>query len=689
MPISLLAKQTIEQIDGNRVSLLTSTGLSPDDLCKLDDAGLLQLQEQLLMGSVWGRWEFPAEWGLGKWRTLGRRSYRLDLALPEGVDHRSPYAQRVWRELLRLTLAMRLWPSQWAVMAKPGTIRTSLGVVGQIVKKIGESNGAPFWARINRSLAREHGGKAGPTHANTILHYHKMGALPDGPTPTRRSGLQARRDRTDEPEHRSAAHSSRQWMPFPDGYTSAAGWRACYMLREVGPALLAVLEQVESLPATTRGRSGQPLTKNAVRIANKARRDEIVARWDWRSPDGTPLRSLPFTISIVAEGERPRQYASWPPATYAQATQLLYLLQACHLWVVALSVAGRHGEIVEMKMDCIRRESSSTPTAGFVTWKLEGVLGREAEVPLPNTVILALQQQMRLATLLKRRHGVAHDYLWIKSGKGNNDAAGPLHDLDSMLHKFNSAFELDGLMEKTALHMHRFRKTFVRIVALALVHAPKILMDLLGHRDEQMTVMRYVLSDPGILTEIEEFTRELIILKGLEAFSERRLLQGKAAPVLRERIEQYAKLLGRAAFEPENLREFVEAITEGGTGWAIIGPGKVCTGFRKGGRCNDASGQANPHYCTTDCDNQLLLPEYEKADGEVASAIFEAIEALDYMVEQLRRSSSDGQEMLVAQFVGQVTGLLNQWHQVDQHFRDRHLCDPEVSRRFPKVVMLP
>lgn len=689
MPTSLLAKQTIEHIDSNRVSLLASTGLLPQDLCKLDDAGLLQLQEQLLMGNVWGRWEFPVEWALGSWRLPGRRSYRLELALPKGVDQQSAYAQRIWRELLRFTLALRLWPGPWAVMAKPGTIRTSIGVVGQIVKGLEESNEAAFWSRINRSLAREYGGKAGPTQANTLLYYHKMGALPDGPTPTRRSGIQPRRDRIGEPEHSSAANNSRQWMPFPDSYTSAAGWRALHMLREAGPTLIGALERVQSITPRTVGRGGKPLKKHGIRAANKAQRDELMTHWDWRSPDGEPLRSLPFTISMVASVKGPRRSVSWPPVTYAQGIELLYLLQACHLWVIALSLAGRHGEIVEMKMDCIRRESTCTPTGSFVTWKLEGISGRLAEVPLPSEVVFALQQQMRLAKLLKRIYGVDNDRLWIKSAKGNGNPGGQLHVFESMLLKFNSAFELDGLMENTSLHMHRFRKTFVRIVALALVHAPKILMDILGHRDEQMTVMRYVLSDPGILTEIEEFTRELIVLKGLAAVSERETLQGKAAPVFRGRVEQYAKLLGRSAFEPANLREFVEAITEGGTGWAVIGPGKVCTGFRNGGLCNDASGQANPHYCTPGCHNQLLFPEYEKVDGTVASTIVEAIESMDYMIEQLRHSSCEGEEMLVAQYVGQITGLLNQWHQVDRHFRDRHLRDPEVNAKFPKVVLLP
>jgi hypothetical protein len=214
-------------------------------------------------------------------------------------------------------------------------------------------------------------------------------------------------------------------------------------------------------------------------------------------------------------------------------------------------------------------------------------------------------------------------------------------------------------------------------------------MDLLGHRDEQMTVMRYVLSDPGILAEIEEITREMVILKGLDAVKSGDSLQGKAAPILRARVDQYAKLLGKNAFEPTNLREFVEVITEGGTGWAIIGPGKVCTGFRQGGLCNEGTGEANPHYCSPDCNNQLLFKEYEEADGTIASTVEESIETLDYMVEQLRRVACGGEQMLIPQFVGQVVGLLNHWPEVDEYFRDHHLPDPEINKHFLRVALLP
>jgi hypothetical protein len=210
-----------------------------------------------------------------------------------------------------------------------------------------------------------------------------------------------------------------------------------------------------------------------------------------------------------------------------------------------------------------------------------------------------------------------------------------------------------------------------------------------GHINTRLTVMRYILSDPGIFTEIEQITRELVILKGLEAVNKIDGLQGSAAPKFRERVSQYAKLMGKNALEPQNLREFIEVMTEGGGGWAIIGPGKVCTGFRKGGLCNDSQGEANPHYCDPECPNQLLFPEYEGNDGTLVSAIVEAIETIDYMVDQLRMSDGAGEGMLAAQFSGQIAALLRQWREVDQHFREKHAEKPVINKYLPKVVLLP
>jgi hypothetical protein len=133
------------------------------------------------------------------------------------------------------------------------------------------------------------------------------------------------------------------------------------------------------------------------------------------------------------------------------------------------------------------------------------------------------------------------------------------------------------------------------------------------------------------------------------------------------------------------LREFVLTITEGGGGWAIIAPGTVCTGFTKGGACNQGDGKADPHYCSPECHNQLLIPH---GDG-MASVIVDAMETLDYMIEQLKQADESDEPMLIAQFGGQVKNLLHQWKEVDRHYKDKHESHPIVNKYLSNVVLLP
>lgn len=678
----VISDAIIAQIDEGRTKVLASTGITPKELCSASDQHLLELQQQLLMGSAWGSLEFCKEWVTPKYRTIGGRTYRLQLALSGGIDPESAIARRIWRELLRFSVALRLWPGRMGIAVKPSTILQNLRDLGHIIRKTELKEAGGFWSQVSRSVVV----KQRPRSVLGLLaHYHKMGALPDAPAGGKRKGTQPRRDRTDEPEHVAAVEDKKLWQPFPDAYTTIAGARAIKMMRAVGPTLIQALERAITVPLrVTTKRGGSPLTKEGMRKANKVALDRAIGDWDWRAVDGTALSTFEMKST---DGLSKGPWA--PPRTYNDAWLLLSTLQACHFWIVAFSLGGRHGEILGLRENCLRREASQTPTGSFQSWKLDGIQGRQTEVPLPATTVEAIQQQVRLAKLVKRAADIDGDHLWVRMGlRGPGKKGEPLADFDRLFGRFNEVFGLEHYLEEDGHQIYRFRKTLVRVVALALVHAPKILMDILGHRDEQMTVMRYILSDPGILTEIEEVTRELIILKGLDAVTNRDQLQGKAAPIFRERVAQHVKLLGRDALEPQNIREFIEVITEGGGGWAIIGPGKVCTGFRKGGLCNDSKGEANPHYCQPECPNQLQFPGYEKFDGTVTSAILEAIETLDYMVDQLRQSAENGEDMLVAQFAGQIKGLLSQWREVDQHFQSRHLNDPLVKKHFPQVVLL-
>ena len=680
--LSVDFQQKIEHV---ATTVLLNTGLSHTQLREADADQLLSLQSQLLMGHEWGVWQVAPELISRRAVHDSIRTFRLELAVPGGMDPDSARAREVWCELLRIAIAGRLWPGASGRRRSYSTILTDLRYLGLVTRHIAAIDQPGFWARATREQVQNWIRSQGPAYTSLLARLKKQGVIADSPKGRERPGRSSlARDRTGEPEHKSQLVVSEKYQPFPDAFVSAAGWNAIQMIRIVGPTLLDALEAASTTEFKTHvddsrsARHGQPLGPRERRKARADALDPIIANWNWRMPDGTPLQVLPMNARFSA---RSTGEVSWPPRTHHEAWAFLTVLQASHLWPVALASAGRHGEVLSLEEGCIRRESTETPTGIMHTWKLDGISGRGHEVPVPDLVVTALRQQERLARLVKRVTGVSGKHLWVMTsvhqGKPQTTFRG---GIDALV----STFDLAGLLEGSNAHMHRFRKTLVRIVALALVHAPKILMDVLGHRDEQMTVMRYILSDPGLLNEIQETVRELIVLKGVEVVVKRDQLQGKAAPVLRERVSEYAKRVGASAMEPQNLMEFVRAMTEGGTGWAVIAPGIICTSFTRGGMCNKGQGGANPHYCNPACDNQLVMNEFEEDGIKVASAVTRAIETLDYMHEKLRSADENGEDMLMAQFSGQIKALLGRWRDVDRHFSEH----PVLKRHLPNVVLL-
>lgn len=683
---SSLPIQVEHRIAQVATKVLLDTGITPPQLREAGADELLALQTQLLMGATWGEWEVAKELVPCNSVMKSRRTYRLALALPEGIDAETEIGRQVWCELIRVAVAMRLWPGAKGGRAAYTTIHKTLQNLGRLSQLIVASRDpGHFWSRVTREQVTDCISVKGGGYSLLLSRLKRMDALADAPRgsprPQKKGGP---RDRTGEPEHAERVQTQEQYQPFSDAFTAAAGWHAIQMIHLVGPTLLSALEAASRVAVRTVNQDprtpgyGGPLKPIMATHVKALALDPVIAAWDWTAPDGTPLTKLPMDLRVNAKGSG---RVTWPPRTHAQAWSLLTLLQASHLWPIALASAGRHGEVASMTEECLSRQSSDAPTVSFHTWKLDGVAGRLDEAPIPELVVFAIKQQGRLARLIKHSFGVEGNHLWVNTTKWPGL---PLVVFDNALTVFTKAFALEPFLDGSRVHMQRFRKTLVRIVALTLVHSPKILMDVLGHRDEQMTVMRYLLSDPGILIEIEQVTRELIVLKGVEAVMQADHLEGSAAPVLRDRVASYVQRIGARAMDPQNLMEFVRAMTEGGTGWAIIAPGIVCTGFKNGGLCNKGQGKPNPHFCNPACDNQLVMKTYDADGMTVSSAVVAAIETMDYMLDKLGEADEGGEDMLIAQFAGQVKSILGRWREVDQHCADH----PMLTKHLPNVVLL-
>jgi hypothetical protein len=85
-------------------------------------------------------------------------------------------------------------------------------------------------------------------------------------------------------------------------------------------------------------------------------------------------------------------------------------------------------------------------------------------------------------------------HLWVILGS-NERVGEPLFSLTEPLVKAVKHLGLSHLTGDDRAHVHRWRHTVARLVALSVVGAPQVLFDLFGHRDLDMT-LRYMLSAP-------------------------------------------------------------------------------------------------------------------------------------------------------------------------------------------------
>ncbi|HHA2494042.1 TPA: site-specific integrase [Stenotrophomonas maltophilia] len=648
--------------------------ITPEQLLLMNEPQILSLQEELMMGSQWLVWEVAPEQIRPGHVTVSQRSYRIELALRKDLDPHGEFANKVWCELMRVVIGMRLFPQAKAKRPTFSYVLSMLRQYGKRTRRMEPNLGPSFWSEVcepeSEKLLRYHTSKA------ILRRLHLLGALADCITgiPRLKSNA-APRHRLGEGEVPKPQESIRQFMPLPDQFVGKAGFAAIFFATQVGPTLLAALEAAAEVEIPTRfarnpkKKIKQDLTYAGRRHHLKPMRDRVISAWKWEDPDGMDLISMPMDTQFGTKwgGRRNTKGGKfeWPPKSHAEALSLLVLLQGCHLWIIAFATAGRHGEVQSLEVGTLRREDSHAPTAGMPRWKIQGLGQAAKEVPLPKLVVAVVKQQERLAAFAKRAGGQSGDHLWVQVTAGRGRPIGSFHHA---LKNVVARFELEEALDGAGIHMHRFRKTLVRAVALSLVHAPKVLMDVLGHDDEQMTIMRYILSDPGILDEIHETVREMIILKGVEVVERRHAIEGAGAGVMKSRIDEYARRVGDSAFEPQNVHEFASAMTENGQGWAIISPGVVCTGFTRGGLCNkQQTGGANPHYCNPACQHQIILPTYERDGIEVDSAVERAITSIDYLFAKLRDATDAGEEMLVGQFIGQIKSLMGRWSAVDRH----------------------
>lgn len=381
---------------------------------------------------------------------------------------------------------------------------------------------------------------------------------------------------------------------------------------------------------------------------------QAILEFGWRDANGQAIDRLPFSLRHREDGKELISDA-WPPPGPRSFSTMLNTLQGCNLSIVGLCTGARASEILSAE-DTPFGEADGRYHAR--TFKMVDELGgKERDWPLHPVAVRAIEIQRKIAAML-RPEGRTHLWVVLKA-----DAGIRLTDPNQTLRRTVRHLVLEDLLGGGTAHQHRWRHTVARLVALSVVGAPQVLFDLFGHRDLEMT-LHYMLSDPAIAEEAMKVARETTYAMVQDALVEasRDEVSGAAAESVRN-VLPWAMRRGDKDMEAASLREAAEILTWQGRYWQLVRPGVICTkGLGQYGPCTRERGAPDPGACRTKCDYRL----------ETASAKKQCAETLAALVAERASSLLRGDEMLVANFDGQILAELERWDEVRERVLAEH-----------------
>lgn len=468
------------------------------------------------------------------------------------------------------------------------------------------------------------------------------------------------------------------FLPLPDEFIGQAGWRMVWIARTLGPALIecaqgvaARFEECEDAFLKWKRITNKKAMRGKKPVGTVTEIGNYILQFQWRQPDGTLLTELPFRMLSPS---RRGQDMCWPPRSYSEVKELLKVLQTAHLFIFLLSTGGRISETLSLQAGCIVESPEGIYTANGKTYKLVfDNAGATRDWPLPEMALHAISQQEVLSVALTAigRMDLAHaqkrgrqttSSIWKSVGfQGKGFKASYNHSMRRTMDVLN----LSEWMDDDPLSAHRFRKTIARLIALAMVGAPKILMDLFGHKSIEMT-LHYILTDPGIRSEMAEVAQAQIIMLATDVVREAENLGGPAAAAVRGALADERVRLG-ADFGEEDLRRLAETLTFGGRVWQLVRPGVICTkGPQQSGPCNRSLGHPEPSRCRSSCGHRL----------EQAFLREDTDRALAQAVGFLEVAQAEEDSIAVEMWHGQILAHLPRFPDLAQKWRSH----PAVAR---------
>lgn len=479
--------------------------------------------------------------------------------------------------------------------------------------------------------------------------------------------------------------------PISDTYMAEIGPRVLWVVRDLGPNLLHLLEALSAFLETVDW---------SVANWTKCRQIEKfitnhLQRQPWKDRVGNSL-TPPFSL-ITATGRGGNEAIDkleWPPRTWDHLKILSITLQAAHLFLTLLACAGRVGEIMTLTRNCVAVERDGNDYLLGWTYKLSGnLLGDARKWPAPVELIRSLGQQARLAAIWNRLPGNlgsrfsdkpdTGDNLWVSVvPSGSKGGEAPEVKVNHALMMLAERLGMDPRPDGKNLHAHRFRKTIGRLGGIALFNSPLVLKRLFGHKSIEMT-LHYILCDPDIRTEAENVLRELRIMHCAEALEEIHEalasgapLPGNGGPGTTRLVQSVANEEARLAksgrlWDEGSAYDLAFFLTAQGQGWRLIKENIVCSKAPgEDGLCQKKrpKGEPNTANCQPECHNRIVLARLRR-DTELV---------IDQYLDIARKAREDGQLLVLAGVMEHLKIELGQFSDLGE----KYLADPEVQSLF-------
>ncbi len=472
--------------------------------------------------------------------------------------------------------------------------------------------------------------------------------------------------------------------PLPDEWLAQIGPRVLWVIDDMGPNLLRLLEDMrEDFKGVDLQRSQSAISGSVSRMLA-----EHLACHEWLDRSGQPL-TPPFKLT-TASGRHGTDTCEWPPRTWEHVTNLSVTLQTAHLFIALLLNAGRIGENATLSRDCVKISRDGKCYLHGFTYKLsDNFFGDARTWPAPEMLSQGIGQQARLADawdwLPRKLDGALPEAprfgndLWISigvSGRADSDAT---LSINAALQSLARRLDMDPKPGGKWVHAHRFRKTIGRLAGVALFNSPLVLKRLFGHKSIEMT-MHYILCDQGVREEAEKVLRELRIMHCAEALEEIHQAINDGAALPAHGGPGTARLITAVRNEDAKLNESGRVWTEGsaydlallltmqGQGWRLIKSNIVCSKAPgEDGLCQKkrSKGEPNTANCQPQCDNRIVFAR-RRRDVE---------QSIDQYLNIARQAHDDGQLLVLA---ATLDNARDEWGNFPD-LAEKYEADPEVQ----------